>query len=188
MLVVGAGNSGAEIALEAAAEHRTILVGSDPGHVPFRLESGVAHVAIRALWFAWNHVLTVNTPMGRKAGAKIRAGHSGPLVRVKPVDLQRAGVERVYARVTGVEAGKPVVDDGRVVDVANVVWCTGFRNDLSWIHLPVAGDDGYPLHERGVSTSVPGLFFLGLPFLYSFSSMLVGGVGRDAAYLAERIG
>lgn len=187
VLVVGAGNSGAEIALEAVAAHHTMLVGSDPGHVPFRLESAIAPVAIRALWFAWNHVMTVKTPIGRKVGAKIRAGHSGPLVRVKPIDLQRAGVERVYGRVTGVEEGRPVLDDGRVIDVANIVWCTGFRNDVSWVHLPIAGDDGYPLHERGVSTRVPGLYFLGLPFLYSFSSMLVGGVGRDAAFLAGRL-
>ena len=68
-----------------------------------------------------------------------------------------------------------------------MVWCTGFRPDYSWIHLPVTGADGWPVQTRGVATDVPGLFFLGLPFLYAGASALLGGVGRDAAYLADRM-
>jgi putative flavoprotein involved in K+ transport len=187
VLVVGAGNSGAEIALEAAREHRTILAGRHPGHVPFRIDGRIARSALPGLWFVANRVLTLATPMGRRVAPAIRSGHAGPLVRVKPSDLAAAGVERTYARVAGVQDGKPVLDDGRVLDVANVVWCTGFRNDFTWIHLPVLGDDGYPLQERGVSESSSGLYFAGLPFMYAFASMLLGGVGRDAAHIASRI-
>jgi putative flavoprotein involved in K+ transport len=74
-----------------------------------------------------------------------------------------------------------------VLDVANVIWCTGFRHDFGWIQLPVTGDHGWPRHERGVALDVPGLYFVGLPFQYSFSSMLVGGVARDASYVARHI-
>jgi putative flavoprotein involved in K+ transport len=74
-----------------------------------------------------------------------------------------------------------------VLDVANVIWCTGFGKDVSWIDIPVAGEDGWPEQTRGVVESSPGLYFVGLPFLYAFASMLIGGVGRDAERVAEHI-
>lgn len=187
VLVVGAGNSGAEVAIEAAREHRTILAGRHPGEVPFRIDGRLARVLIPGLWFAWNYVLTLEAPVGRKVGSKIRSGHAGPLVRVKPSDLEAADVERISARVTGVRDGMPVLDDGSLLDVTNVVWCTGFRNSFDWIHLPIVREGGYPSHTRGAASGIPGLYFIGLPFLHGFSSMLVGGVGRDAAHVAERI-
>jgi putative flavoprotein involved in K+ transport len=64
---------------------------------------------------------------------------------------------------------------------------TGFRPDFGWIELPVVGEDGWPRHYRGVAESAPGLYFLGLPFLYAFASMLVLGAGRDAGYVVDQI-
>jgi len=125
--------------------------------------------------------------MGRKARHHVRAS-GGPLLRVKRRHLEAAGVERIEHRVTGVVDGKPVLADGHVLhDVANVVWCTGFGKDVSWIEIPVAGEDGWPEQERGVVASSPGLYFVGLPVLFAFASMLVGGVGRDAQYVARHI-
>jgi putative flavoprotein involved in K+ transport len=186
VLVVGASHSGADLALEAAATHRTWLSGPDTGQVPFRIEGRPAKVALRFLWFAAKHVLTVRTPIGRKAQPEIRS-HGGPLLRVKTADLAKAGVERVHARTVGVRDGKPLLDDGTVLDVRNVIWCTGFRRDFSWIDPPVLGDDGWPAQVRGVSTIAPGLYFMGLLFQHSFSSMLIGGAGRDAAHVAKHI-
>jgi putative flavoprotein involved in K+ transport len=81
-----------------------------------------------------------------------------------------------------------VLDGGRVVDVRNVVWCTGFRPDYSWIRVPFEmGDDGYPVQYRGVVTSSPGMYVVGIPFLHSFASMLIGGAGRDAERVARHI-
>ncbi len=81
-----------------------------------------------------------------------------------------------------------MLDDGRVLDVQNVVWCTGFRPDFSWIDVPFdMGDDGYPVQYRGVVDSAPGLYFVGLLFLHSFTSMLIGGTGRDAERVAKHI-
>ena len=113
--------------------------------------------------------------------------HGGPMVRIKRDDLRGRGVERVLSRVTGVSDGRPVLDDGRVVDAGTVVWCTGFRQVFDWIDLPIFMDDGYPREYRGVVDSVPGLFFCGLSFQYAFSSMVFLGVGRDAEYVAGRI-
>jgi putative flavoprotein involved in K+ transport len=111
----------------------------------------------------------------------------GPLLRVRRKDLQAAGVERTDAKVAGVKDGKPLLEDGRTVDAANVIWCTGFGRDHGYIDIPVYGEDGWPAQERGIVSSSPGLYFVGLPFLYAFASMLVGGVGRDAKHVAKHI-
>ena len=126
----------------------------------------------------------MRTPIGRKARPDIRA-HGGPLIRVKKDDLARVGVEMTPARTVGVRDGRPMLDGDRVLDVTNVVWCTGFRQDFSWIDLPVIGADGWPLEQRGVVESAPGLYFVGLAFQFAFSSMLVGGAGRDGEFVVK---
>jgi len=185
-LVVGASHSGADIAHEVAARHPTVLSGRINGELPFDIEGRAARVALPILWRAANHVLTLRTPLGRKMRQKVRA-HGGPLLRIKRAHLREAGVEHVEARVEGVRDGMPLLADGRVLDVANVIWCTGFGKDVSWIDVPVTGEDGWPEQTRGVVESSPGLYFVGLPFLFSFASMLIGGVGRDARRVAEHI-
>src|SRR6266545_3383167 len=145
-----------------------------------------AHVIFPVLYFLANHLLTIRTPLGRKIRPEVRA-HGGPLIRVKRADLARAGVELAAARTVGVRDGLPVLDDDRALEVANVVWCTGFRQDFSWIDLPVTGDGGWPLETRGVVPSSPGLYFVGLAFQYAFTSMLVGGTGRDAEHVVKHL-
>jgi putative flavoprotein involved in K+ transport len=117
----------------------------------------------------------------------VRMG-GGPLLRVRSGDLAAAGVERHDAKVAGVTDGKPRLADGTVLDVATVIWSTGFRPDYRWVHLPgFVDDDGWPTGTRGVVASSPGLYFLGVPFTYGFTSMLVAGAGRDARYVVDRI-
>jgi putative flavoprotein involved in K+ transport len=184
VLLVGAGNSGADIAIEVSTSHRTWLSGRDKGQVPIRIESRRARVVLPILWFVASHVLTVKTPLGRKVRPHVLE-NGAPLIRVKNEDLRAAGVERV-PKLSGVENGLPVLEDGRVMDVANVIWCTGFRQDFSWIDVPVFEGNVGPTHERGV-TPEPGLYFVGLDFLYSFASENVGGVRRDARFIAKQI-
>ena len=186
VLVVGASHSGADIAVEASRDHVTYLSGRIHGQLPVPLESRRARAVFPILVFLARHVLTLRTPIGRKMAPEVRMG-GGPLLRVRRQDLDRAGVQRFEARTEGVQDGKPMLADGRVLDVTNVVWATGFRPAFDWIELPVTDDDGWPLQRRGVVASVPGLYFLGLPFLYSFASMLVAGAGADAGYVAERV-
>ena len=187
-LVVGAAHSGGDIAYEVArAGHETILSGPDTGAVPFDIDGPLAPFMFSALGFVWTRVMTVSTPIGRKMKAKLR-GHGGPAIRVKRAHLDALGIERVLERTAGVEDGKPVLDDGRVLDVANVVWCTGFRNDYGWIRFPLPLDqDGFPEQRQGVVPSLPGLYFVGLPFLHSFASMLILGAGRDGKRVAKHI-
>ncbi|MGH3127062.1 MAG: flavin-containing monooxygenase [Gaiellaceae bacterium] len=188
VLVVGAAHSGGDIAFEVArAGYPTVLSGRDTGQIPVPLESRRMRVTWPVLRFLWTRVLTTSTPMGRKAKHELRL-HGGPLLRVKRADLEAVGVERVFERTVGVENGMPVLADGRVMEVANVVWCTGFRNDWDWIRLPLPREeDGYPEQTRGAVPSLPGLYFVGMPFLHSFSSMLVLGAGRDGERVAKHI-
>ena len=185
VLVAGAGNSGAEVAIELARTHKVLLSGSGNGAIPFRPESVPARVLMPFVGrVIFHRVLTTKTPIGRKARPKwISTGE--PLIRVKPKDLAAVGVERI-PRVTGVQSGLPQLEDGRSVDVANLVWCTGFQPGFSWIDLPVLGPQE-PLHRRGVVESEPGLYFIGLKFLYAVSSEQIHGVGRDAGYVAGKI-
>jgi len=186
VLVVGAGNSGADIAMELAAERKIWMSGPDVGHVPFRIEPKLAQWILVpfVLRVVFHRLLTVHTPLGRKVRPKkLRMGDA--LVRVKPKDLERAGIERV-PRTTGTRDGFPVLDDGRVLEPANVIWCTGFEAGFDWIDLPVHGAKE-PLHERGVVPSQPGLYFVGLRFLHSVSSSMIHGVGRDAERIAKLV-
>lgn len=187
VLVVGASHSGADIAYEAAAEHATILSGPDTGQIPASVETRRGRAGFRVLLFLGTHVLTMDTPLGRKMRPHVRHG-GAPLLRYRKKDLARAGVERVVQRTVGVQDGKPVLDDGRVLDVENVIWCTGFRRDDSWIEVPFEVDeDGYPAQYRGAVASAPGLYFVGMLFLHSFASMLIAGAGRDAERVARHI-
>lgn len=186
VLIVGASNSGAEIAKDIAHAHQIWLSGRDTGKIPVQIDSRAARVFDRVFWFAANHILTLNSPLGRKARPYMR-DHGAPLERVKPADLSTAGVKRVYARTVGARDGLPLLDDGRALTVANVIWCTGFRQNYDWIEFPVIGEDGWPVQKRGVVSAIPGLYFVGLPFMHSFASPLMGGVGRDAAYVADKV-
>jgi len=176
VLVVGAGNTGAELALEvAAAGHRVWLSGRDVGQVPSFFRT--------LFWFLAPHILTIRTPMGRKIRASLREHHGGPLVRIRSKEIEAAGVQRV-GRATASHGGQPLLETGKALDVKSILWCTGFGLDFSWVHLPIFASDGYPVHDRGRVTSEPGLYFVGLPFQRSLSSSLIGGVGRDAALVA----
>jgi putative flavoprotein involved in K+ transport len=186
VLIVGAGNSGAEIAKELAPHHPTWVSGRDVGQIPFRPESFLGrHVLVRlVLRGLFHRVLTVRTPIGRRMREKVLT-QGGPLIRVKGKDLDAAGVTRV-GRTAGVADGLPQLEDGQTLDVANVIWCTGFAPGFSWIDLPVMGEQE-PEHERGVVAKEPGLYFVGLLFLSSMSSEMIHGVGRDADYVASMI-
>lgn len=186
VLVVGASHSGCDIALETAAGHPTLLVGRDCGQIPVEWDSKRIRVGMPIMTFVFRHVLTRRNPIVRKKLGKVR-NHGGPMLRVKRHHLAEQGVERIEHRVTGAIDGRPQLADGRVLDVTNVVWCTGFRQDFSWIDLPVFGEGDWPDEYRGVVESLPGLYFCGLSFQYAFSSMLLPGVGRDAAHVARLI-
>lgn len=179
-LVVGAGNSGAQIALELARYRKVWLAGRDTGHLPRRLLG-------RDLFeWAWPIMrgATTDTRIGR--GLRARAISRGDaLIGIPERALADAGILR-RGPLDGERGGLPVCGDD-VLQPKVIVWCTGFDPDYHWIHLPVVGTDGRPRHQRGLAMDVQGLFFLGLRFQHRMSSALLGGVGADAAFIADHV-
>ncbi|WP_245278985.1 flavin-containing monooxygenase [Mesorhizobium loti] len=187
VLLVGAGNSGAEIAMDLAPTHQTWLAGRHPGNIPVAYNGYFAMRLVLPVVFrfVFHRLLTVDTPMGRKAKSG-QLSHGLPLIRVKPRDLDEAGVRRV-SRVAGARDGKPLLDDGRTLDVTNVIWCTGFKAGLDWIKLPIFDDNGRVKQYRGAVEGEPGLYVCGLHFQHSPSSTMIHGAARDASYVAGKI-
>ncbi len=187
VLVVGAGSSGAEIAMELAAEHRVWLAGRDPGQEPMAPGFLGDRVLTPLMWFMATRVINVANPIGRKVRRSFLHPPKGiPRGRITRKQVRAAGVEWV-PRVVGVDKGLPRLEGGRALDVATVIWCTGFRPDFTWIDLPIFDEYGYPRHERGIVPSHPGLYFMGLLFQSTLSSALIGGVDRDAGHIVRHM-
>jgi putative flavoprotein involved in K+ transport len=178
VVVVGAGNSGRQIALELAATHRvTLAVGTESLQLPQRFLG-------RDLfwWLTRLGVLTrtPDSPLARRMRAK------GDLViGTSTAQLVTAGVT-VRPRLVRSSADGVEFADGSACRPAAVVWATGFRPDYSWLDVSGAVDDGRVVHERGVSP-VPGLFFIGLPWQHTRGSALLGFVQHDAEWLSTNL-
>jgi len=180
-LVVGAGTSGVEIAIELSKSRPTMIAGRATPHIPdvaFRYAGPV-------YWWFIHHILTVRTPIGRKARLKIIGG-GAPLISVSMEDVKEAQVEHL-PRLKGAEQGMPLLEDGRILTVSSIVWATGYRPDFSWIKLDVTDNNGWPQTNRGVSEKYMGLYFVGMVFQYGLTSGLVGGVSRDAAFVVNHL-
>jgi putative flavoprotein involved in K+ transport len=184
ILVVGAGNSGSEIALELTKAGRKVwLAGRDVGRIPAdrlgRILGG------RPFWWFMRRVMTIRTPVGRRMKSAL-SSHGDPLIRARREEVAEAGVE-FTPRLMGAMDGKPQLEGGRILPAESVIWATGFHPDYRWINLPVFDETGRPRHERGVVHDAPGLFFIGLRFQTGLTSSLMGGVGEDAKYITDQI-
>ncbi len=180
-LVVGAGTSGVEIAIELSKTRPTMLSGRPTPHIP----DFVFRYAGKPYWWFAHNILTISTPIGRKARPKILFG-GAPLISVSMEDVKEAKVEHL-PRLSGVKDGMPQLEDGRVMSVASIVWATGYRPDYSWIKFEVTDDSGWPVAHRGISERFRGLYFVGMVFQFGLTSGLVGGVGRDAAFVVNHL-
>jgi putative flavoprotein involved in K+ transport len=186
VLLVGAGNSGADICFDVIESHPTWLAGPEVSHIPPDIDKWFArNVVIRVVRFVQRNVLCLRNPIGRKQAPKLRY-KAVPLIRQKPKWIEKAGVKRV-GRVVGVHDGLPQLDDGQVLDVTNVIWCTGYHHTFPWIDLGGMDGHGAPVHTRGVSDEVSGLYFIGLPFQYALASPSLFGMARDAAYVVKHL-
>ncbi|MDJ1018370.1 MAG: NAD(P)-binding domain-containing protein [Paracoccaceae bacterium] len=185
VLLVGAGNSGAEIAMDLAKTHDVVLAGRDVGHVPFDISGFMGRkmlvrLVIRGMF---HHVLTMRTPMGRKFRSKMH-DRGMPLIRTRPGQFERAGVRRV-GRILSFDGDTAVSDSGDRTRFDSVIWCTGYHSGFDWIDLPVLDERGAPRHRFGKASDVDGLYFAGIHFQYAVSSTMVAGVGRDARRVAD---
>jgi putative flavoprotein involved in K+ transport len=180
-LVVGAGTSGVEIAIELSSSRPTMISGHPTPHIP----DFIFRYAGKPYWWFVHNVLTTNTPIGRKVEQRIISG-GAPLISVSLKNAIEARVEHL-PRVSGVQNGLPQLEDGRVLSVSSIVWATGYKPDFSWIKLDVTNEHGWPETERGISKEFRGLYFVGMVFQFGLTSGLVGGVGRDAAFVVNHL-
>ena len=180
-LVVGAGTSGVEIAIELSKSRPTMISGKGTPHIP-----DVAFKLLGTLyWWFIHYMLTVSTPIGRKVGPKILNG-GAPLISVSMREVAKAGIKQL-PRLKGVHKGLPLLDNGQTLTVTSIVWATGYKPDFSWIIFDVAGNNGWPKTRRGISEDYYGLYFVGMVFQYGLTSGLVGGVGRDAKFVTDHL-
>jgi putative flavoprotein involved in K+ transport len=184
ILVVGAGNSGAEIALELSRSGRQVwLSGRDVGHIP--AEQLGKYFDGKPYWWFINNVLSIKTPIGRKMRGQV-LHHGNPLIRSNRKEIMDAGIQPL-PRLAGVSSGKPLLEDGQTFEADAIVWATGFRPDYRWVDLPIFDEYGLPNHHRGVVPGASGLYFVGLHFQSALTSALIGGVGKDAQYITSQI-
>ncbi|MGO2542166.1 flavin-containing monooxygenase [Specibacter sp. AOP5-B1-6] len=182
VLVVGAATSGIEIAVELAADRRVWLAGRVPFHIP----DAVINHAGGAYWHFIHRVLTRSTPLGKKIARDFTA-QGGPLISISIADAQNAGVACLSRLAEVADDGHPVFANHPPLDVATIIWATGYQPRFDWVDdVPVDGR-GWPVTNRGEVETLPGLYFVGMPFQYGLTSTLLGGVGRDAAHVADRI-
>jgi putative flavoprotein involved in K+ transport len=195
VLVAGFATSGIEIAIELAqAGRRVILSGRSASEflskfLPkiFSASNPLLRLAGKAHWNFVHRVVTIRTPIGRKA-KKETESRGKPLIRFNRSHAIAAGVEPA-PRVSGVKDGRPYLEDGRTLDVSAVVWCTGGRPECSFLDFPGLEFDahGCPVAPFGVAPNVRGLYFVGMPFQIGLTSTLVGGAGRDAEFVVRHI-
>ena len=178
-LVVGAGNSGAQIALELARFRKVCLAGRNTGHLPRRL---LGRDIFDWIWPPMKR-FTTDTRPGRVLRRRMTGGDA--LIGIPERMLASAGVVRM-GRLTDERGGFPLFG-AEVLEAPVIVWATGFRPDYRWINLAVLDADGYPRHRRGVAMDSPGLYFVGLRFQHRMTSSLLGGVGADAAFIADQV-
>jgi putative flavoprotein involved in K+ transport len=180
-LVVGAGTSGVEIAIELSKSRETMLSGKPTPHIP----DFIFRYLGRLYWWFAHNVLTTNTPIGRKVRIKIRTS-GAPLIGVSMDDVKNARVEHI-PRLKGTQNGLPLLEDDRTIAVDSIVWATGYKPDYSWIKIDTKDYTGWPATKRGVSEDTKGLYFIGMVFQFGLTSGLVGGVGRDASYVVKHL-
>jgi putative flavoprotein involved in K+ transport len=182
VLVVGAGTSGIQIAIDAVSPLRKIFVAGNP---PFKIPGFILKYFDKQFVWAMNHIMTIKTKPGRKAAYAIKNKHAAaPLINTSIQDAKNAGVKHV-SRIKDVVDGYPLLEDGTVLKVSTIIWCTGYACDFSWINMDdITDESGYPLAYRGVSGKHKGLYFTGMMFQYALTSTWINGAGRDAKYIA----
>ena len=181
VLVVGGGNSAAQLAVELAATHRVTVAAPRP---PWYLPTSLLGVDLY-WWTLLTGVLNADRD-SRVARAVRRRGDAVVGRRLR--DLEQTGRLTVLPhRVVAADGDRVELADGTVLRVSSVLWCTGARPETGWVDVPGAVDEqGAPCHEAGASP-VPGLHWLGLPWQTRLNSSIVDGVDRDARAVARRV-
>lgn len=180
VLVVGGGNSGAQIAVELAGSHRVIFsIGHRITYIPLSILG-------KSIFWWFDKLGILNAPSDTRLGQIIRK-RPDPIFGLELKRLLKTKQVILKPRTEKVEKSSVYFADKSSVEVDNIIWATGFRSDYHWLNILNALDElGRPFHEKGISP-VNGLYYVGLPWQTSRNSALIGGVGTDAAIIAKKI-
>ncbi|WP_373429899.1 flavin-containing monooxygenase [Paenibacillus sp. GD4] len=173
VVVVGAGNSGAQIAAELAKDRQVFIsVGHDMSFKPL-------YVLGQSIFWYFDKLGLLRAGETTRRGAWLK-NRPELIYGLELKHLLEAGTVRRKPRAVRVQGDALWFADGTSVQAPNVIWSTGFRSEYSWIDVPGALDSqGLPFHDKGIGP-VQGMYFLGLPWQTCRGSALLGWVGRDA--------
>jgi putative flavoprotein involved in K+ transport len=178
VLVVGGGNTGFQIAEELSASREVHLsIGSRQTPLPQRILG-------RDLFWYLDATGLIRKTTASRIGRRMEGRDT--LIGSTPRALRRRHGVAVHGRAVDAAGSTVAFGDGTQLDVATVIWATGFRVDHSWVDVPVFDSGGRLAHRRGVTKS-PGLYFLGLSWQHTRGSALIGWVGDDAEHIAQQI-
>ncbi|NBI28100.1 flavin-containing monooxygenase [Chengkuizengella marina] len=180
-LIIGAGNSGAQIAVELHNTHDVYLSSSQ------NLKFSPHKFAGKSV-FWWFEKLKIYDmfPTGTIVGEWIKK-QPEPIMGTELKELIQHHKVKLTEKTTSINGNEVAFEDGKTLTVKNIIWATGFTQNFDWIKINnVLNHKGNPIHQRGIS-QVSGLFFIGLPWLYKRPSALLGGVGEDAEYIVTNL-
>ncbi|WP_226671142.1 flavin-containing monooxygenase [Metabacillus litoralis] len=179
-LVIGGGNSGAQIATELSKDRKVFLA---VGHKMMFLPQDIGHKSI--FWY-FDKLGVYKAPHDSIIGKIVRR-KPDPIFGFELKRLLKNGRITLKSRAISSENNVIIFKDQTQLKVDNVVWATGYKPDYNWIEIDeLFNKQGFPIHNRGV-TSRKGLFFLGLPWQHNRQSALITGVGEDAKYLYNQL-
>lgn len=181
LVVVGAGNSAAQLAVELSATHRVTVVA--PGGMWF-LPTHVLGISL----YRWIYLTGVlNGASTTRTSRLVRSRGDGIIGRQLQRLIAAGTVPMIEQRVVGADGSALLLSDGTTVAADVVLWCTGFRPELSWLQVAGAlNEQGLPVHHEGRSP-VPGLHWIGLPWQTRLNSGILDGVDRDARAVVTRL-
>lgn len=179
LLIVGAGNSGAQIAVECAKYRQTFLSVSRP------LKFMPLQIFGKSIFWYYEKLGLMDAPTTSKKGAWLKK-QPEIIYDLHLKTVLKNGDITLKSKAISTTSGHDIAfDDGTRLEVQNIIWATGFQSDYHWIQIPdVLDATGQPKHKRGVSP-VDQLYFLGLPWLSCRGSALLGWVGKDAQALMQ---
>ncbi|WP_289142568.1 NAD(P)/FAD-dependent oxidoreductase [uncultured Brevibacillus sp.] len=180
VVVIGAGNSGAQIAVELAKEREVYLsIGHKMKFMPLQLMN-------KSIFWWFGKIGFLKANIHSKIGKWLSRQHD-PIFGFELKEAIQKGAVKLKPRTKRIQSDEIVFADHSTVKVRNIVWATGFYPEYSWIKIPQSlNEKGKPIHHRGISP-VSGLYFVGLPWQYRRGSALIGGVGQDAEFIVQQI-
>ena len=179
--VVGGGDSGVQIANELAESGKQVYISCDQNNFNTLPQEFLG----KTLWWWFEKTgllsVKVTSRFGRWLSSKMQ-----PIIGTDIKALfNKTNVVKV-GRANKFENGA-LVFSNHVARVENIVWATGYRADFGILKFDnLINTDGYPKQQRGISTE-EDLYFVGLPWMYTRGSATLGGVGKDAKYLADKM-